>query len=80
MKAEVNPVIAGIVLVVIAAVVGFFLWHGTAGAAGGKPPGAVGNAGPFSPGGAAVGKMSQPAQAATGGRPGPAVMGGAMKR
>lgn len=80
MKTEVKPVVAGIVIVVLAGVLGFFLWHGTAGAAGSKPPGAVGNAGPFSPGGAAVGKMVQPPQAATGGRPGPAVMGGPRNR
>lgn len=60
MKHEINPVVAAIVLAVVALIAVAVLWHGTASAGGGKPPGAVGNPGPFSPGGAAVAKQTGP--------------------
>lgn len=71
MKSEMNPVIAGVVIVILLGVVGFFLWRGTAGS-GGKKPGDVGNPSPFAPGGAMVGKGSKPAAASgmPGGPPG----------
>jgi hypothetical protein len=63
-KSEVNPVFAVIAIVVIVAVAGFFLWRGATGGGSNKPPGAVGNAGPFSPGGvmAGTGKGGNPNQ------------------
>ena len=55
MKKEIGPGIVAVIVIVVVAVVGFFLWKGTSGP-GSKPPGSVGNPGPFAPGGAAVGK------------------------
>ena len=55
MKQAVNPVVAGIVIVIAA--VGLILWlvKGTGGIGGsGIAPGAKGNPSPFGPGGAAV--------------------------
>ena len=69
MKSEVNPVIGVVVVVVLLGVVGFFLWRGTGGTAT-KPTGAVGNASPFAPGGAANSKGGKPAAAGRAGMPG----------
>jgi len=64
MRAEIKPVHAGIILAVVIVFIGWFFYR-AAGNLGSLPPGAVGNAGPFSPGGAAVGKGG------TGGRTAP---------
>ena len=53
MKQSINPVVATVVIVILVAVVGFFLWKGANGGVGSVPPGGVGNPGPFAPGGAA---------------------------
>ena len=54
MKGEIKPVYAGIMIAVVVVVIGWFFYK-EAGNLGSLPPGAVGNAGPFAPGGAAVG-------------------------
>jgi len=65
LKSQINPVIGGVVIVVLLCVVGFFLWKGTGGGAASKPPDAPGNPGPFAPGGAANNKGAKPAAANT---------------
>lgn len=55
MKKEVSPAIVAVIIIVVVAVVGAFIWRGTS-TSGSKPPGAVGNPGPFTPGGAANGQ------------------------
>jgi len=62
MKKEVGPGVVAVIIIVVVAVVGYFLWKGTSGP-GSKPPGSVGNASPFAPGGAAVGKGGMPSAA-----------------
>lgn len=64
MKQGVSPVVAGVIIAVVVLIAAFVLWKGTSGGAGSKPPGAVGNAGPFDPGGAAAGQGGRPMQAA----------------
>jgi hypothetical protein len=59
LKQSINPTVAGVVIVIVLALIGFFLWKGTSGG-GGIPPGEVGNPSPFGPGGAAVGKGADP--------------------
>jgi hypothetical protein len=68
-KSEVNPVVGGIVVVLLLAIVGFFLWRGTAGSTA-KPAGAVGNPGPFAPGGPANSRGAKPAGGGPGSPPG----------
>ena len=70
MKSEMNPLIAGVVIVILLGIVGFFLWRGTSGG-GGKRPGDVGNPGPFSPGGNMAGKGGGKPAAANGMSGGP---------
>jgi hypothetical protein len=69
MKQSINPAVATVVIVIVVAVVGFFLWRGANGGAGSIPPGGVGNPGPFAPGGAANKSQgaARPANAAGGG-------------
>jgi hypothetical protein len=55
MKTEIKPLYAGIILSIVVVCIGWFFYR-VAGNLGGLPYGAVGNAGPFSPGGAAVGQ------------------------
>lgn len=57
MKQQINPAVAGLIVVVLIAVVGFFLYKGTGG---GSTKGTMekGNASPFAPGGAALGAPS----------------------
>jgi len=55
LKQQVNPVVATVAVILILVVAGFLVWRGTAGTAGPGPM-QKGNPGPFSPGGAAVGK------------------------
>ena len=70
MKKEINPVFAAIAVILIIAVAGFFLWRNTAGTSGPGPM-QPGNAGPFSPGGAALGHGGgKPAEANTPKAPG----------
>jgi hypothetical protein len=69
LKSEVNPVIGVVVIVIILAVVGIFLWRGASGGAAAKSAGQVGNPGPFAPGGVANGKGAKPATAPSGARP-----------
>ncbi len=59
MKSQINPVVGGVIVVIILAVVGVLLWKGTGGGAS-KPNGAVGNPSPFAPGGAANGQGGKP--------------------
>jgi len=59
LKQSISPAAAGIVIVIILVLVGYFLWKGTSGG-GSIPPGQPGNNGPFAPGGAAVGKGAAP--------------------
>ena len=60
MKQQVSPAVVAVVIVLVLAVVGFFLYKGTAGAVGGKAKGEAGNPGPFSPGGVANKAMAKP--------------------
>ncbi len=71
MKQQISPAVAAVIVIIVVAVVGFFLYKGTAGG-GNLPVGttAPGNNGPFSPGGAAVGQGAKPGVANTGGNPG----------
>ena len=61
MKQQVNPAVAAVVIIVIVCVAGFFIWKGASGGAGSKAAGEPGNAGPFAPGGAALGKQGSAA-------------------
>jgi hypothetical protein len=72
LKQSISPAAAGVVIVLVLVVVGFFIWRGASGGAGSKPVGATGNPGPFEPGGAATGKggTTKPSGAGSGGRPG----------
>lgn len=72
MKQGINPVVAGIVIVLVLGVVGFLLFKGTGGGSGSKAPMAVGNPGPFAPGGSV--KMNRPGGGPTA-RPGGGVPG-----
>jgi len=63
LKQAISPVVAGVVIVLVVVIAGFLIWRGTSGGAGNLPPGAVGNPGPFAPGGAAVGQGGMPEQA-----------------
>lgn len=72
MKKEMNPAVVVIVIVVVVAVVGFFIWRGSAGDAANVPPGGVGNASPFEPGGEANKGQARPS---TGEAPVPAAPG-----
>jgi len=56
LKQQINPVVAAVALILVLAVAGFLVWRGSAGSTGGPGPMEKGNPGPFSPGGAAVGK------------------------
>ena len=62
MKKEVSPLSAGTVIVLVVIVAGFLLWKGTSGG-GNLPPGAVGNPGPFAPGGVATSSGGMPNEA-----------------
>jgi len=53
MKQSINPAVATVLIVIVVAVVGFFLWKGANGGTGSVAPGGVGNPGPFAPGGEA---------------------------
>ncbi len=52
MKQQISPAVAGIIVVIILAVVGLFIFKGTGGG-GSKAPGEPANTSPFSPGGGA---------------------------
>ena len=55
-KQQLSPAIAITVIAVLVIIVGVFLFRGANSGPGDKPIGAVGNAGPFEPGGAANSK------------------------
>jgi len=63
LKQQVNPAIATVIVIVLLGVTGFLIWRGTQGP-GGPAPGEKGNASPFAPGGAALGKGSAKPDAA----------------
>jgi hypothetical protein len=52
MKQEMNPAVVIAIIAIVVVIAGFFIWRGTRGP-GNVPPGGVGNAGPFAPGGQA---------------------------
>lgn len=52
MKQQISPAVAGVIVVIILAVIGLFLFKGT-GSGGSVAPGGTGNASPFGPGGVA---------------------------
>jgi len=56
LKQQLNPAVAGIIVVIILAVVGFFVFKGTGGG-GDKAPGSEGNKSPFGVGGPATKQM-----------------------
>ena len=66
MQKQVSPAIAAIVIVIIVAIVGFFLWRGVNSGGGSLPPGAPGNLNPLSKGGSAEGQGAGAAQPAAG--------------
>lgn len=68
MKFEIKPVYAGIMIAAVVVVIGWFFYK-EAGNLGSLPPGAVGNPGPFAPGGAAVGRGGMPGSQTS--QPGP---------
>jgi hypothetical protein len=51
-KREVSPAIVAVVIVIVVGIAAFLIMRGTQGG-GNKAPGAVGNPGPFAPGGPA---------------------------
>lgn len=71
MKQQISPAVTAVIVIIVIAVVGFFLYKGTAGG-GSLPQGTTqpGNPGPFSPGGKAVGQGAAPSLGKAGGPPG----------
>lgn len=69
MKQAVSPIVAGIVIVIAAAGLVFWLWKGT-GRGGTIAPGSKGNASPFGPGGAATTGGGADSQSQAAGRTG----------
>ncbi len=59
MKKQLHPAAVGVIVAVVIAVIGVF-YYKEMGNLGQKGPMEVGNTGPFSPGGAAVGKGAMP--------------------
>jgi len=68
-KQQVHPAVMAVIIIVAVGIAAFLIMKGTQGG-GNKSPGEVGNPGPFSPGGAALGKGAKPAEASGGGSPG----------
>ena len=61
LKQAVSTPVAVVVVILVVAVVGYFLWKGASGGVGSVAPGGVGHAGPFDPGGAAnAGQSARP--------------------